>query len=237
MKLSVAICDDDLEICSQLELFLEELLRKKSISFEIDVFYTGESLCKGLDAAEYDLIFLDIQLPKMNGVEIGHYIREARGDNLVQIAYISSQQEYAMELFYVRPIQFLIKPLQESSIEKVIDTYITITGEKAGVFQYKKGHEHHKAEIYRIMYFVRNGRKITMRTVDGTDEFYGSLESIYEWAEKERFLFIHKSYMVNCRYIKKIGYEQLVMMDGAEFPISQSRRKEIRERYRGMEEL
>ena len=229
--MKIAICDDEAEICSQLEKILSNLLKKRKVSYDIDVFYSGESLCRELEYQKYDLIFLDIELPGKSGVEIGKDIRENKRDDLVQIAYISSKQEYAMELFDVRPINFLIKPLRKEEAEKVIDVYMKIYGQKTDIFQYKKGYENYKVEVYKIMYFQRDGRKVIMHTIDETVEFYESLEKIYESVKNRGFLFIHKSYLVNYQYIKKIGYTHLVMTDGVELSISQSRRKEIRSQY------
>lgn len=165
----------------------------------------------------------------MNGVETGKYIREVRNDNLTQIVYISSKQEYAMELFEVRPMHFLVKPLDENQMEKVLDVYIKINGGKNDRFLYKKNFALHKIEIYKIMYFVRENRKVTMTTNGGEEDiFYESLEKIYERVKKYGFLFIHKSYIINYRYVKKISYDHVVMTNDAEFSISRSRRKEIR---------
>ena len=66
-------------------------------------------------------------------------------------------------------------------------------------------------------------------------EFYESLETIYERVKNHGFLFIHKSYMVNYRFLRKIAYDHVVMTDGKQFSISQSRRKEIREKYQELE--
>ena len=75
-----------------------------------------------------------------------------------------------------------------------------------------------------------------MYTTEGVETFYESLESIYDRIKNYGFLFIHKSYMVNYRYIQVIKYDSVIMSDNAEFSISQSRRKQIREIYNGLEE-
>lgn len=236
MYINIAVCDDEEKICSQVESILTKLLDKESIQYNIDIFVSGEDLCRGMENVEYDLIFLDIQLPQMDGVEIGRYIREVKRNDVVQIAYISSQQEYAMELFDSRPINFLIKPLDDMKIKKVLEAYIKINGGRNDIFHYRIGRSFHKIEIYKIRYFIRTTRKVTMYTLDGCEEFYGSLEKIYEKMKYYGFLFIHKSYMVNSRYIKRMRYDSLVMSDDREFSISQSRRKEIRNMYKEMEE-
>lgn len=235
MQIKIAVCDDDIKICSHIEKILMEILTHKSIAYEIDLFYSGEVLCREMEKTKYDLLLLDIELPQMNGVETGKYIRETKNDNITQIVYISSKQEYAMELFAVRPIDFLVKPLKIEQVERVIDVYIKINSEKKDIFRYKKGYSSNKIEVYKIMYFERVNRKANMFTTEGIVTFYESLESIYERLKNHGFLFIHKSYMVNYRYIQKIRYDYVVMTDDKEFPISQSRRKEIRNMYNRLE--
>ncbi|MCQ5056393.1 LytTR family transcriptional regulator DNA-binding domain-containing protein, partial [Agathobaculum butyriciproducens] len=84
---------------------------------------------------------------------------------------------------------------------------------------------------YKIMYFIRDNRKVTVVTSEEKDAFYESLEKVYERVKQYDFLFIHKSYLINYRYIETIRYDSVTMTDGTEFSISQSRRKEIRKRY------
>ena len=235
MRINVAICDDENQICSLVEKLLIDVLSNRFIEHEIDVFYSGEKLCDAMEKTNYDLIFLDIELAKMNGVEVGKYIRERKNDNITQIAYISSKQEYAMELFKVRPLDFLVKPISINMIERVIDVYTKINGIKEDIFTYKKGYSRCKVELFKIMYFVRNNRKVSMLTVDGEVCFYESLEEVYERVKKYGFLFIHKSYIVNYRFIQMMRYDHVVMTNNEIFSISQSRRKIIRDMFNKLE--
>ena len=134
-----------------------------------------------------------------------------------------------MELFEFHPINFLTKPLDYSKIEKVIDKYFAITGQKNEFFEYKKKTEFFKIKMSEIMYFESRGRKISVKMVNGEDEFYGSMDDIYSKVKSNQFLYIHKSVIVNYRKIKRLSYEQIIMSDGTIFPISQSRRPAIRQ--------
>jgi DNA-binding LytR/AlgR family response regulator len=236
LQIKIAVCDDDIEICSHIENILMAILTHKFSKYEVDIFYSGEKLCKEMDRTKYDLVFLDIELPQMNGVEIGKYIREIKKDNITQIVYVSSMQEYAMELFKVRPLDFLLKPLDEEKIGNVIDVYINLNGGMNDIFHYRKGYSENKIELYKIMYFIRNNRKISMFTTDGEETFYESLEAVYERVKNYGFLFIHKSYLVNYRFIQTIQYDRVIMADNEELSISQSRRKIIRDMYNELEE-
>ena len=115
--LRIAICDDDKELCIELKSMLNEISKNTGEAFEISVFCNGEGLCDSLMSGNrFNLIFLDIELCEINGVEVGKKIREELNDEITQIVYISAKESYAMELFDIRPLNFLVKPLK---IEKL----------------------------------------------------------------------------------------------------------------------
>lgn len=229
MFVRIAICDDEQEICALLEELLIKILEEKGINYEIEPFYSGKTLCNELKMQKYNLIFLDIEMKEKDGIETGKFIREELKDESVQIAYISSKTAYAMELFEFHPINFLTKPLEQSKVQKVIEKYFAITEQKNEFFEYKKKTEFFKIQMSEIIYFESRGRKILVKTMNGEDEFYGSMEDIYSKVKSNQFLYIHKSVIVNYRRIKQLSYEMVIMIDDAVFSISQSRRPAIRQ--------
>lgn len=73
----IAICDDNGAVCSAIENIIDDFFKTETMHYEIDGFQSGEELLKELDDHEkYDLIYLDIELARLNGVEVGRYIRE-----------------------------------------------------------------------------------------------------------------------------------------------------------------
>ena len=117
--LNIAICDDEQKIGAELEAALIDIFGKLHIEHEIEVYLAGEALYRKMEAGtHYDLIFLDIEFTKneINGVEVGRLIREAHQNNIVSIVYISWEKKYSMQLFSIRPLNFLIKPLEYEEI-------------------------------------------------------------------------------------------------------------------------
>lgn len=231
MNFKIAVCDDEQIICSTMYNKLQNLSKSKSVIFEIDCFTSGEELCDEIKHTNYDLLFLDIELPKMNGVAVGQYIRETLKNETIQIAYISSKQEYAMELFEMRPINFLVKPLSDEKIENVIDKFLQLNKIDTETFNFKAGHNYYKIPFSDILYFCSNGRKINIVTLKKEYEFYGSLDNIYSEVKNKKFLFVHKSFLVNFKHIRKYQYEQLTMSDNKIIPVSQMRRKAVRSMF------
>jgi len=114
--LRIAICDDENSICNQLEEILDMLEKEFSKKLQIDIFYSGEELSSHLSKDNYyDIIFLDIELKEMNGVEVGQVIRDKMLNETTQIVYISGKETYAMELFKVRPLDFIMRKYRKFS--------------------------------------------------------------------------------------------------------------------------
>ena len=233
----IAVCDDETKIGAALECALITIFNNMQVEHDIDVFFSGDELCRRMEAgAHYDLIFLDIEFAKneINGVEVGRLIRNAYQNNNVSIVYISREKEYAFQLFEIRPLNFLVKPLEHDVLDKTVKTYMKIAGLWSSEFSYSVGRDTLKVKVKDIVYLESSGRKLILHFADGrTDEFYGSLKEVYqEQLKKFDFLFIHASYVVNFDYISAIRYNQLSLTGSTTpLPISQGKRNEIRENY------
>ena len=230
--LKIAICDDEINVCSQLEESLETYLKKHMVKAEIQVFYAGDYLCRYLTHREpADLIFLDIGLPGMDGVQLGVYIRNILEDEVTDLVYISSKTGYAMELFQCRPIDFLIKPLTYQRVEQVMDVIIKRNSVRSRTFEFQKDGISQKIPLKEIMYFKSNNKQIHIITCSGGEKvFYGKLGKIAGCLPDSVFLLIHKSFFINCDYVEEYRYEWVKMINGDLLPISKAHRKTVREK-------
>ncbi len=225
----IAVCDDELAICSQIEQIIINNNKLLSNKVEVDVFYTGEDLYKYLfSGVNYDMIFLDIELKLLNGVALGEKIRNELNNENVQIVFISGKQGYAMELFEIRPLNFLVKPLDAEKIIQVVEKGIKLLKKSNQYFTYKQGQSTKKILLQDISYFESIDRQVKMITVEEEIIFYGSLSEIFLQLEKYHFFYIHKSFLVNFNHVIEYNYENLVMSNKTVLQISQSRRKSVR---------
>jgi len=226
----IAICDDEQVICSQIENVLTKYAAESNEIIDTQVFYSGEEMCRFLEMGQiFDLIFLDIELKLISGIEVGRKIREEMDNQVTQIVYISGKDNYYRELFDVRPMHFLHKPIEDADIIKDLRLAMKLADKFGGVFTYKKGHEYFKTPVKNILYFESDNREVRMVTVEGDEVFYGKLADVFKQVAKYQFMFIHKSYVVNYYYVTKFRYEDVTMSNMVVLPISQSRRKSTRE--------
>lgn len=117
----IGICDDEKGTCADLENMLYENGQMHGIKIDVSVWYTGEGLCDFLKRGnKLDVLFLDIELISTDGIKVGSFIREELENIETAIVYISSKSSYAMNLFRIQPLDFLIKPLTSKVIEDVM---------------------------------------------------------------------------------------------------------------------
>lgn len=227
--LKIAICDDHNIICSQIEQVILDYAKRTSKKIEIDVFYTGEKLVEAMhDGEDYDLIFLDIELEMISGVQAARIIRDEIKNERTQIIFISGKESYALELFEVRPLNFLIKPLSSEKIENTINKAIELMKNNKQYFEFSFGKYTYKVLYSDIIYFESKGKKITIVTTSGKYEFYAKLQNIEKDLQEFDFLNIHKSYLINYIHVIEYNYEYVVMSNGIKLAISQQNRKDIR---------
>lgn len=229
--LKVAICDDEKEMIDILTEYVRSVQQEMGMNIHIDEYQDSCKLCDKLESQKvtYDLIILDIMMPKKSGLDIGYVIRNILNDNQTQIAYVSSESKFAMELFDVQPINFLIKPVKYDDVKKVVELTARIVDTNRRIFTYVKGKgNYYKEVVGDIMYFESDGRKLIIHTVHGTEEFYGKINDVYNELKVYGFVIIHKSYLVNYIYVDKIYGEYLVMTDGAKLPISRGNKEELK---------
>ena len=229
--LRIAICDDEEIICRQLEDMLFEIGDRINLKIESEIFYSGEELYRFLFRGNrYDIIFLDIELNRINGVEVGRRIRDELKDEFTQIVYISCNEGYAMELFDVRPLNFIIKPLGEEKIEAVLTKAAKLLDKENKFFEYRNGNVTFSVPLREILYFESCGRKVNMILENEIKTFYGKLSSVEDKVKNCDFIIIHKSYLINFNYCTEYNYEYVKMSNQEILTISQNNRKAVRER-------
>lgn len=231
IMLRIAICDDDKALCMHLKSMLNEIIEKTDDVLEISIFFSGEELWDLLfNGNHFDIIFLDIELCEINGVEVGKKIREELNDELTQIVYISAKESYAMDLFDIRPLNFLVKPLKKEKIESVLKTAKKVLGSSNQYYEYKIGNVNFNVLLKDVLYFESSGRKVKIILKDDVTEYYGKLSEVEEKLRNSDFFFIHKSYLINYNHVIEYTYEYVKMSNNEILGISQNNRKAVREK-------
>lgn len=225
---NIGICDDEKDTCAQIADMVYEYGRKENVEIMVSVWNTGEALYQDLaDKKPIDLLFLDIELVSTSGIQIGKRIRNELENPDISIAYISSKSSYALELFKIHPIDFLIKPVSAQDIWDTIDEALRLYHRGNTVFEYKANGYSCRLPHKYIIYFYSENKKINMVTKDSTVQFTSKIKDIIVILP-ECFIQIHQSYIINMNYISECSYETVKMSGGVELNISQPYRKMVR---------
>lgn len=231
--LRIGICDDDKSIAAELEKNIVDITAKKLLDCNIDVFYDGSTLKEYMDQGNmYDIIYLDIEMKKMNGIEVAKYIRNV--DDVVVLIYVSSYDSYLMDLFQVEPFRFIKKPIKKLYFEEVFLKAYQKVIDKCAYFYYRYNKMDYKVLVRDILYFESKGRTVRIVMSSGDiRKFYGKLDEAEKMLLKGKipFLRIHQSYLVNFHQIVSISYTKVVMNKDIELQISEERQRQIRLKY------
>lgn len=227
-----AICDDDILMTGNMDKTINDIAKKNFINIETEIYFDGFGLSRDIKKGiRYDIIFLDIEMKKFDGVTAAKEIRKVDKD--VLIIFVTSYEQYMKEVFDVRPFQFLTKPINLNKLEKCfLEAYEEI-GRCNYYFEYKYNWMLYKLLVKDILYFKSNRKEIQIVTKNEKRKMYGKLNEIEKTLKngKATFLRIHQSYLVNYTHIDGISYNRIILKNGETISISEDRRKSISKEY------
>lgn len=216
--LKIAIVDDEYDQVQKINQVVSGFFTEKKMLISVDLFTSGEDLLNV--AAMYDIIFLDIQMTGIDGIETGQRLRV--NNKNAAMFYITSFQNYIQQSMTIHPFAFIVKPFNDADISKNLDDYL-----KYKYCAKKKQKElftidtvddrHFNVNMNEIMYFSYKGERITAVFMkDSSFEIKNSLTAIYEKLNHDYFVIPHRSFIVNLQHIKEIDgkNKNIVMKNG-----------------------
>lgn len=225
----LAVCDDERSFIDEFSSIMDQLKLKLNDIYNIDYFTEASELISELKNGEkYDLIFLDICMPVYTGLEIGKFIRDILKDDTCQLVFISSETQYALDLFKLRPMDFIIKPITKEKLSSVIEIAERLINNNHRFFEYSFNSMNFKIALSSIMYFSSEARKIVIHTKDENYEFYDNLKRIENELDKYNFFRIHQSFIVNAVYISRVKSNEIILLNNEVLPVSRSRKDEVK---------
>ena len=231
--MQVVICDDDMGCCEEIKEWLVRYSVREAKEIAVTIFYSAEELLCAMEKGQwFDVIFLDIEFPDMDGVVLGEKIREIAQNDVVTIIYISGKTEYCPELFEMEPINFHQKPLKEEYIAKDMDKIIERYEVGKNVFTYKEEGVTKGILLRDILYIKSKDKFLELVTKDGTSFMVkGVLQDIHKKYEKYHLYQCHRSYVINMNYVKRYYNYKLHLDDEIEIEVGRKYRDRIKEAW------
>lgn len=226
--LKIGICDDDGTQLEQIHNWInEELFQRTEI--EVVRFSSGEEVVAAIEKEQFDVhvLFMDIHMKKLDGMETAKYIREQRMD--VDIIFLTVSRQYVYNGYIHKAYAYLLKPVEETTFKKVLNQYVDEWEQDSGYLEVNTFGGMRKIWLNRVLYFTSDVRVIDAHFVNETIRFYGKLDEIEQQITDADFLRCHKSFLVNKNKIDKMSRES-VIVHGETIPVSRSRYEEMKKR-------
>lgn len=214
----VAIVDDEYDQIQKINQVVSRFFTERKIAISIEFFTSGEELLN--TATAYDIIFLDIQMAGINGIETGQRLRVSNKN--AAMFYVTSFQSYIQQSMTIHPFAYIVKPFTDENIRKNLDDYLVYQSsgkkKKNEMFMIDTVDDRHfNVNMEEIMYFSYKGDRITtIFTKEESFEIKNSLTAIFEKLKHDYFVVPHRSFIVNLKYIKEIDgkSKNIVMKNG-----------------------
>lgn len=226
--LRIGICDDQLEAREALRFQLEKVLREgaEQIVYE---FSTGESAVRWLEKhpGEIDLLFLDVEMKGISGMEAAGQIREFDKD--ICIVFVTGYTDYVFDGYKVNALDYVIKPAGTERLSEILGRVREkIFDKKDENFVFKNPEGTYRIPLENISYFYSNKRKVNVVLKEKEEKeaysFYGKLDEVEEQLSGA-FVRIHQRYLVNPRQVVHIGGDSITV-DGQALPMSRNMKEE-----------
>ncbi|MGN0813797.1 MAG: LytR/AlgR family response regulator transcription factor [Candidatus Coproplasma sp.] len=234
--IAFAVCDDEEIVCETVCNKIIKILAKCGISAVTDKYVSPVALYKNLESGErqYDLVFLDIDMPRLNGIELAKALKKMQ--NAPDVIFVSNREDKVFDSFSVRPFGFIRKNNFSSDLTDTLlsyintrlikNTYIAINTNSNSVSR--------KLKVADIVYIESFRYKQYIYMADGEQiECHMSMEEFEEKLAAYDIVRVYKSYLVNLRYVQRIerGGILLNYKDGVTLAISRDKLKELKNLY------
>lgn len=247
--LRVIIVDDEIIMCEALKREVE----KYSFIEVVGLYHDGDDALQAIEQLKPNIVFLDIRMPGLNGLEVAAKIDKQ--ENPPVVVFVSAYDDYALKGYGVNALDYILKPFDSSDIERIMHKIHRLRLLETSEITTKDTHSKSQSEfrpqkycayhddIMEIissdaikLFFVENGHVFVLTAEDKQYSMKQTLQEIEQQVDTRQFFRCHRNYIVNVDYIKQIspwfnrGY-LLTLKDkeGTEVPVSRNNVKKLKQ--------
>lgn len=159
MMLQIALCDDDEKCLKSTKTMLENWANTTSFQLKIDCFDNGDYLIRESENTRYNIVFLDIFMPSINGMDIAKELREK--DRTVKIIFLTSSPEFALQSYSVKATGYCLKPVEYEKIKEIMDDCVAaFNGQEPEYLILKTLGGYQKIYLHDIEYIEAQNKKV-----------------------------------------------------------------------------
>ncbi|MBQ8731645.1 MAG: response regulator transcription factor [Oscillospiraceae bacterium] len=229
--LRIAVCDDQPEYLQDVAEKIHRWSRERELPTEIFRYDNGDDLISANASLPFDLIFLDIIMPLLNGMETAKEIRQQ--NKAVQIIFLTSSPEFALEAFSVKAQGYLLKPVSYELLKDALEDCTQTLEVEPKHLLLKTAFGYQKIYYHNIEYAEAQNKKVLFHLSSGdTAEV---LEPLYSFEDKltdrDGFFKCHRSYLVYLPNVDRFNSTELITKSGRTVPIARGFAKPFKEAY------
>ena len=224
VSVRIAICDDEEIYRIELKTILDKLLI--NVDYNIDTFDDGNRLVENFKSHPYDILFLDIEMPAVDGITLAKSLRAI--SEKVFIVFLTSHVEYAIEGYEVNALRYLTKPVDIDKLKEVI-RYVQ---EKQGASRQliiKEDGEELLININDVIYLESMNQNVRIVTTQGEHVIRYNIGDFEEQLKNDGFFRSHRGYLISLAKVKKLSKNDVIMEGDVILPVSRSNVKALKD--------
>lgn len=236
LELNIAICDDEKYYRNYVENVVRDYLVKENVLFQIELFEDGRDFCNvDENIHKFDIIFLDIDMKEMNGMETAYSIRKKNME--MDIVFITVMPDYVFEGYKVSAVRYIMKKEIDKLLPECLGDILRkrkFSGQKME-FSFVGG----KRAVFLndILYIESKSHKLQFTGKVGVLYMYGQINEVESKIADFNFVRCHQSFLVNLEHIEQINNYLICLSDGSEIPVSRPRYPEVKQQYLTYKEI
>lgn len=213
----IALVDDEKIFTDQIEEYIRQYQAENPAEFQVSVFHSSTEFIAGFQK-EYDLILLDVEMPKLNGMELAHKIREM--DEQVVLMFITNMAQYAIHGYSVGALDFVTKPINYYTFAmKLTRALKRVPKKESTSILLTMADGVKRIDIKQIFYLEVQNRLLHYYTDEGEFVVRGSLQAAEEKLAGHPFEKCNHWYLVNLMHVKEVR-KNIVVVGSHELEIS-----------------
>lgn len=214
----IAICDDEKRTCA----ILAEKVGKICPDAEIMTYASGEDLLNADDLP--DILLLDIRMPGMSGMEVAKTLRDRDWRKI--LIFITGEEDQVFNSFDLHAFHFLVKPVADEKLREVLENAgkelehsVALSEKHEKCIEIQSGTSHIRVNISKLMYAEVYDRKTILHIKNENIEYYGQLSALESLVGRD-FYRVHRSYLVNLKYVERYDRTSVTLQGGDNIPIA-----------------
>lgn len=224
---SIALCDDDPKMLSYLTDRIQQSFSKYNTTCHVHAYSSSSQLYTLLDTQEFDIIFLDIDMPEVSGFDLAQ--KTVRVHPQMLIIFVTSHDELVFPTFQYSPFRFLRKSYFEQEIDEAVESAVKSISERNRMLEIQTPDGVQYVYLSEILYFESEKNYLNIITRRGLIRCRETLSKQEKALSGTGFIRVHSGYLVNQKYIYSIDNEcvRLRSRSYPEVPLSRRRRDQV----------